>query len=94
MVEQNIVDITVYAVVRCTKEEMLMNDTINYFVKNLEFGDDVEEFVYIVKAPSIHCPLCCIPDLGGSDGKVHYIAPSHDNWGKYFSSKITLRNNN
>ena len=93
IVEQNIVDRTVYAVVQCTKEEMSMNDLINSFVKKVEFGDDVEEFVYIVKATSIHCPLFCVPDLGGSDGKVHYIAPSHDDWGKYFSLKITLRNN-
>ena len=91
--DQNIVDPTVYAVVHCTKEEMTMNDLINSFVKKVEFGDDVDEFVYIVEATSIYCPLFCIPDLGGTDGKVHYIAPSHDDWGKFFSKQITLRNN-
>ena len=35
IVEHDIVDTTVYAVVQCTKEEMTMNDLINYFVKKL-----------------------------------------------------------
>ena len=38
IVEQNIVDSTVYAVVQCTTEEMTMNDLINCFVKKLSLG--------------------------------------------------------
>ena len=34
------------------------------------------------------CSLFCIPDFGGQDIKVHFIASPHAFWGEHFSNRI------
>ena len=65
-----------------------MAELMDYFVRKIALSASIYTDLYTIDVKEIVCPLFCIPDFGGFDHKVHFIAPPHPFWGEHFSNRI------
>ena len=83
---QNMVDYSMYAVVRSAEKYLSYDDISQNFTHDFKLGVG-DEYLYIVNVESILGPLIAVPNFGGSKNEFITACP-YRQWSDYFSLYI------